>query len=195
MSRGTRLILSAVLTLSISNPASASKKDRVLVCEQHISDVSKAEGIPLGLLYAVALTESGSNGRLSPYALNIEGVTFVAKTRSDAVAAFDVARKADKKLIDLGCMQINYFYHFAGFQSVEDMLDPKQNITYAAVFLKTLKKQHGSWTNAVARYHAGPKNKIAQQRYVCKVMRNLVSSSFGGWTPEARSHCSPTIKR
>jgi soluble lytic murein transglycosylase-like protein len=42
---------------------------------------------------------------------------------------------------------------------------------------------------AVARYHAGPNNNPAQKRYVCAVIRNMVASGFGQWTPNAKSFC------
>jgi Transglycosylase SLT domain len=189
---GTIFLLgfSVVLTLSTSDATQAAKTSPVQICEQHISDVSETEGVPLGLLYAIALTETGIGGLLSPYALNIEGVPIVHDAKEEAMAAFSTARKRDTKMIDIGCMQINYFYHHAGFASDEAMFDPKQNITYAAKFLKSLKRQSGSWTVAVARYHAGAKNKVAQHRYVCKVLHNLVATRFGRLTPQAEALCT-----
>jgi Transglycosylase SLT domain len=182
------------ITVSTSNDTSAAAKRITPICEQQIHDTAKKEGIPLGLLYAVALTETGVGGWLSPYALNIEGVSFVAKSRSEALAAFQTAQQDGKMLIDVGCMQINYYYHHTGFAKTEDMFDPKLNISYAAKFLKSLRRRHGSWTEAVARYHAGPKNKVARHRYVCKVMRHLVTTNFGGWTPEADAFCQKKIQ-
>jgi soluble lytic murein transglycosylase-like protein len=43
---------------------------------------------------------------------------------------------------------------------------------------------------AVARYHAGPNNNPAQKRYICAVIRNLVATGFGAWTPEAKRFCA-----
>jgi hypothetical protein len=142
------------------------------------------------LLYAVALTETGSGGALNPYALNIEGKSFFARSKSEALAAFETANKEKKSLIDLGCMQINYHYHHQNFSTTADMLNPRLNVNYAANFLKRLKQKHGTWTEAVARYHAGPNNKAAQHRYVCKVLTNVVATGFGSWTPESESYCN-----
>jgi len=69
------------------------------------------------------------------------------------------------------------------------MLEPRANVRYAARFLKQLKAREGSWTMAVARYHAGPDNDPAQKRYICAVIRNLVATGFGEWTKEARRFC------
>jgi hypothetical protein len=51
-------------------------------------------------------------------------------------------------------------------------------------------QREGSWTLAVARYHAGPRNIPAQKRYVCAVIRNMVASGFGEWTDNARTFCA-----
>lgn len=40
-------------------------------------------GVPLGVLYAVGLTETGRRGSLSPYALNIEGPSFFSALIAD----------------------------------------------------------------------------------------------------------------
>jgi len=103
----------------------------------------------------------------------------------------EAARLAGAKLIDVGCMQINHHFHASSFASVEDMLDPSKNVNYAARFLQQLKAREGSWTLAVARYHAGPGNIPAQKRYVCRVITNLVASGFGAWTADARAFCQP----
>jgi soluble lytic murein transglycosylase-like protein len=71
------------------------------------------------------------------------------------------------------------------------MLEPAANVDYAARFLKELKAREGSWTMAVARYHAGPGNDPAQKRYVCRVIANMVATGFGAWTPSSRAFCRP----
>lgn len=150
---------------------------------------ARAHGVPLGVLYAVGLTETGKKGSLHPFALNVEGRTVFAASAQEALSEFAKARRAGAKLIDLGCMQVNHHYHGREFASPAEMLDPQANVTYAAVFLKKLRQREGSWTMAVARYHAGPNNNPAQKRYICQVIANLAASGFGAWTPEARKFC------
>lgn len=159
------------------------------VCEREMALAAKRHEVPLGVLYAVGLTETGRKGSLHPYALNIAGKTVFTNSQPEALAAFEAARKQGIRLIDLGCMQVNHHYHGAEFASVSDMLVPARNIDYAARFLNRLRVQEGSWTMAVARYHAGPDNNPAQKRYVCAVIRNLVASGFGSWTRESRAFC------
>lgn len=158
-------------------------------CERHIIRAADKYGIPAGILYAVGLTETGNKGSLQPYALNIDGRAVFASSASGALEEFRRARQEGHKLIDLGCMQINFHYHGDQFRSAGDMLDPARNVDYAARFLKRLKGQHESWSMAVARYHAGPDNDPAQKRYVCRVIANMVATGFGKWTPQARTFC------
>ncbi|RDJ27409.1 lytic transglycosylase domain-containing protein [Bosea caraganae] len=178
--------LAAILTstFSLTTPAAAQT-----VCEAHMIRASKAYDIPLGVLYSVGLTESGRKDSLQPYALNIHGRPFFGKSKEEALAEFNAARARGQKLIDIGCMQINHHYHRDQFPSLDAMFDPAQNVDYSAKFLKRLKARHETWTMAVARYHAGPHNNPAQQRYVCTVIRNMVATGFGQWTGNAKSFC------
>ncbi len=152
---------------------------------------SKTHGVPIGMLYAVGLTETGRAGSLQPYALNVEGKAFYGLSLSDALRRFKAARRGGAKLIDLGCMQINHYFHHTHFSSVQEMLDPAKNVDYAARFLKQLRAREGTWTLAVARYHAGPNNHPAQKRYICRVISNMVATGFGEWTAQAKRFCKP----
>src|SRR5690606_28245686 len=101
-----------------------------------------------GILYAVGLTETGRRGSLHPNAMNIDGKPVFPATTSDAVAAFEQAKRRGARLIDLGCMQINHHYHAGAFSSLRDMFDPARNVDYAARFLRNLKGRHESWSMA-----------------------------------------------
>jgi soluble lytic murein transglycosylase-like protein len=177
------------LTGFISEQAHAVNRSDAKICESFLPGIAKAEGVPLGVLYAVGLTETGVKGSLHPYALNVEGRTIITYTQADALNEFNKAKRQGKKLIDLGCMQVNYHYHGANFNSPAEMMDPEKNIVYAAQFLKTLRTSEGSWAAAVARYHASPRKPAEQRRYICSVIRNLIASDFGGWTPASRVYC------
>jgi soluble lytic murein transglycosylase-like protein len=165
--------------------------EQVSICEAQIQAAARKYGVPEGILYSVGLTETGRRGSLSPYALNIEGKAHFASSVQEAMQLFTQAKSTGAKLIDLGCMQINHHFHGQEFASVPDMLDPRKNVEYAALFLKRLHDKHETWTMAVARYHAGPNNNPAQQRYVCRVIANLVATDFGKWTRNATNFCGP----
>jgi len=145
--------------------------------------------VPVGILYSVGLTESGKAGQLQPYAMNIAGKTAFPKSLPEAMRIFAASRSGGVKLIDVGCMQINHHYHGQNFRNVQAMFDPSLNVEYAARFLSRLHREQGSWSMAVARYHAGPNNNPAQKKYICRVIRNLVASGFGAWTPQAKAFC------
>lgn len=180
------LILAAGCSYS---PATGNANTPANACEREILRAADQYNIPAGILYAVGLTETGKKGSLQPNALNIEGKTIFPASRSEAIRTVENARARGKKLIDLGCMQVNHHYHAQHFRSINDMLDPRQNVDYAARFLTSLHARHTTWSMAVARYHAGPDNDPAQKVYVCRVISNMVAVGFGKWTPNARAFC------
>lgn len=180
-------LLAAAFTSSAS-PALATPRGNP--CEAEIERAAKRYDVPVGILYAVGLTETGRKGSLQPFALNIEGKAVFTGSAIEAEREFRKARQQGKKLIDLGCMQINHHYHGERFAGIGDMLDPRRNVDYAARFLAELKRSHTSWSMAVARYHAGPNNDPAQKRYVCRVIANMVATGFGRWTDNARNFCN-----
>ncbi|MBE7246212.1 MAG: transglycosylase SLT domain-containing protein [Actinomycetospora chiangmaiensis] len=178
-----RYLLATAAFISSAVPAAAN------VCEAEMGRASARYGVPLGVLYAVGLTETGKRGSLQPYAMNIEGTAYFGTGPRDVMTHFAEARRRGVRLIDLGCMQINHHYHGGKFGSVEAMIEPRANVEYATQFLKELKQREGSWTMAVARYHAGPHNNAAQKVYICRVMTNMVATGFGQWTPGAKQFC------
>ncbi len=184
------LAAAALATACLSSLAPRPAEASANACEAEILRAADRYRIPAGILYAVGLTETGKKGSLQPNALNIEGKAVFPHSRSEALRLVGNARGEGKKLIDLGCMQVNLHYHAQHFRSVGDMLDPRQNVDYAARFLASLHARHDTWSMAVARYHAGPDNDPAQKRYVCRVIANMVAVGFGKWTSNARAFCN-----
>jgi soluble lytic murein transglycosylase-like protein len=180
-------ILAVILTTFTSEAWAAPVSGNE--CEREMTRAAKKHEIPLGVLYAVGLTETGRRGSLQPYAMNIEGRASYSNSAAEALGTFEDARRSGAVLIDVGCMQINHHYHRDQFASLGEMFDPHKNVDYAALFLKRLKEREGTWTMAVARYHAGPNNNPAQKRYVCAVIANMVATGFGAWTANARAFC------
>jgi soluble lytic murein transglycosylase-like protein len=176
-------------TDNVTSGTPAASAGEANVCERELVRAAAANHVPLGMLYAVGLTESGQGGTLQPYALNIEGRAAFEQSKDAALRTFRTAKANGATLIDVGCMQINHKYHGENFASLEDMFDPEKNVAYAAHFLSELKEREGTWTSAIARYHAGPNNVSAQKSYVCRVIGNMVASGFGNWTDEARAYC------
>jgi soluble lytic murein transglycosylase-like protein len=56
--------------------------------------------------------------------------------------------------IDVGCMQVNLYYHGDAFETLKQAFDPAANVAYAAEFLLDLREERGSWTRAIGDYHS-----------------------------------------
>lgn len=179
----------ATAALGAVTPARAAAS-----CEAEIAAAAHRYDVPVAVFYAVGLQETGSRHGLQPFAMNIDGKAVSNASLAEALGSFAAAQSRGAALIDIGCMQINYRYHGKKFPSVAAMFDPARNVDYAAQFLRDLKAREGSWTLAVARYNAGPNNNPAQRKYVCGVIRNMVASGFGAWTPNAAAFCGVDVK-
>jgi soluble lytic murein transglycosylase-like protein len=190
---GVRIRLAAI-ALSIFSAAPPVPAQEANLCEREMTRAASKYKIPLGILFAVGLTETGIGGNLHAYALNLEGNTVYSLSKEQAIERFHAARAAGLKLIDVGCMQLNHHFHGDRFSSVSEMLDPYRNVDYAAKFLAELKEREGSWTLAVARYNAGKNNDPAQKRYVCRVLDRLVKSGFGAWTAKSSAFCEDELR-
>lgn len=139
-----------------TSPADAG----VHTCLMATSRIEQREAIPRGLLYAIALTESGrwnkERGMVHawPWTIRAKADAFV---KDDARAAIDQVRslKADgRRNIDVGCMQINLHYHPDAFTTLDEAFEPDANVAYAARFLKELRARHRSWGQAIQHYHS-----------------------------------------
>lgn len=139
-------------------------------CERNFIHAENKYGIPNGYLRAIALTEVGlgTTGRLRSWALNIDGTSLYFRDKSDAVRYLS---KLDVNNVDIGCMQINKRWHKHNFVSIKQMLDPYQNIMYAAYFLKKHYKNTRSWKQSIKNYHS--KNPKLNDYYFKKVSRYI----------------------
>ena len=141
-------------------------------CTQAIQTVSKQEKIPYDILTAVALTETGTmqKGRLAPYpwAINVGGKGFLFSTKQQAIKAVKSYLAQGKTSIDIGCMQLNWYWHKDKFSnSIESAFDPKTNITVGANYILEHYVTYKNWNMAVGRYHSGTEKfaKAYRQKY------------------------------
>ena len=107
-------------------------------CFDFTEKYGKQFNIPDKLLTSISLVESGinKNNRFIswPWTLNVAGKSKFFDNKNDAL---DFLKKNYKnKNIDVGCMQISLKYHFKEFDSLENILDPDQNVRYAARILR-----------------------------------------------------------
>ena len=135
-----------------------------------ITEQEELHKIPSGLLLAIATVESGSK----PYALNIQGKSVIGRNKTEAANLIHEALAKGITNIDVGVMQLNIRWHRENFGSIEEMLDPKKNIEYAASFLLTLYKKYGDWHKAVRLYHS------STAEYHRKYSRKITLAWIGG---------------
>jgi hypothetical protein len=159
LTRALRAVLFAVaFALSpIAMPALAIS-GAIPDCEAMAARIGAEEGLPVGLLPAIARIESGrrvgQDVRAWPWTLNHAGQGLYFDTQQEALAYLRRTVDEGPSNIDVGCMQVNHYWHGSNFASVESMLNPETNIRYAVRFLKELYASEGSWDQAVAHYHS-----------------------------------------
>lgn len=130
------------------------------LCHAAVSRIEREEGLPKGILEAIALAESGRwdparrAASAWPWTVNAGGEAAYLASRAEAVAHVERLRAAGRTNIDVGCLQINLGWHPNAFPDLESAFDPLANATYAAAFLQTLREEAGSWEGAVERYHS-----------------------------------------
>ena len=128
------------------------------ICDVAAQKISVESGVPLNVLRAISLTETGrvQEGSLQPWpwTVNMEGVGKWFKTYNDAKAYVDDNFARGARSFDVGCFQINYRWHHQAFTSVEHMFEPMANARYAAKFLSQLYDEFGSWPRAAGAYHS-----------------------------------------
>ncbi|MBR1945244.1 MAG: transglycosylase SLT domain-containing protein [Alphaproteobacteria bacterium] len=143
----------------------AGQADDSLLCLKEAVRLEKRERIKTNLLSAISLVESGRyskqypTGVSWPWTVTAEGKGQFFSSKDEALnAVLDLQSKGVEN-IDVGCMQINLKYHPDAFKSINDALDPVQNVAYAAEFLKRNYRETKSWGEAATRYHSRNVNK------------------------------------
>lgn len=143
------IVLPFLIMTGLSVPASAAPS-----CASFAEEAAARHGVPAKLMSAISLVETQRNGRSWPWTLNEGGQGHYFATKGEALAYLEDAVARGVRNIDVGCMQLNFRWHAAGFTSLDAMLDPRANTNYAALFLTELKQRLGSWEEATKHYHS-----------------------------------------
>ncbi len=155
--RAAAFLILSILTTPL--PAAASAPDDLSrICDDAAAEASQSTGVPLAVLQAISLTETGRkrNGgfRPWPWTVNMEGKGLWFDTPDDARAYVYKEYKRGARSFDVGCFQINYKWHGQAFASIEAMFDPLENALYAAGYLSELFSETGDWSKAAGAYHS-----------------------------------------
>lgn len=142
----------------VASPVQSARDAVAAICESAAAFVARESAVPLDVLRAISLTETGrkQNGsfRPWPWTVNMEGV---GKWFDDLAAArtyVDRHFERGARSFDVGCFQINYKWHGQAFASIDEMFDPISNARYAARFLTELYDEFGDWSKAAGAYHS-----------------------------------------
>jgi hypothetical protein len=182
MSRFPALSFSFVLVLSAM--AGAEANTQAPDCEAHAAAAGEEEGIPDGILPAIARVESARDGRAWPWTLNQGGKGSYHATKQAALERLAEILATGEKNVDLGCMQLNWRWHAAEFPDAATMMDPVANTRYSARFLKALKERHGDWDSAVAAYHSNQQTRgDAYEKKVSAARDMILAEQGAGMSP------------
>lgn len=157
-----------VCWLLLAAPAAA--EEAAAACQAAGQAAERAQALPPGLLLAIGQIESGRRdsvtGRVAawPWTINADGTGRLFDRREDAISETRALQARGVASVDVGCFQINLFYHSAAFASLEEAFDPRANAAYAARFLSALHTRTGSWDGAVAAYHSATPDRGAPYR-------------------------------
>jgi len=130
------------------------------LCQSATRQMEQQFNIPLNLLRAISITESGRWDQTTranvawPWTVTSGGPGEFFPTKSAAINHVRTLQAKGIKNIDVGCMQINLRYHPDAFKSLDQAFDPYHNAQYGATFLTQLFERTHSWLQAAGHYHS-----------------------------------------
>ncbi len=160
------------------------------LCDQAAMTVARETGVPVNALLALTRTETGRRiaGETQPWpwTVNMEGESHWFATRAEALTFTRARQASGAESFDIGCFQINHYWHGDQFTSLEQMFDPVTNARYAARFLADLYREFGDWEGAAGAYHSRTPDHAA--RYLRTYRTHLAAlgdAPSGGAAPRA----------
>lgn len=164
------MIKTTVMSLAILSGVTLVKSHATTLRQKCVNEVRKVEkdkGIELGLLEAIAQTES----KMDPYVANACGKAFHFSSAKEVAQFVKIKQEEGYRNISVGPMQLHVPSHRQNFKSLEQMCEIEHNVAYSAKLLKRLKKKTGSNEEAVKLYHSP--DAYANESYKARV--------FGAW--------------
>ena len=161
--RWTSIIFCTItLLITTSGAMALSPAERAIaaLCDPATRKAEAAEALPRGLLAAISLKETGrwdpgeKRSIAWPWTVTSEGKGIHHASKDEALARVKELQARGVNNIDVGCLQINLYYHPQAFETLEDALDPAQNAAYAGAYLRQLRRDRHSWQRAVEYYHS-----------------------------------------
>ena len=170
---GQRVVIPILVALLPHFPVNADDSAMYEAVAQYV-------GVPTNLLYAMALTESGlhKEGRTTPWpwTLNIEGEAHRYESREAMFDGLMGALQAGRTRVDIGPMQVNWYWQYDKLSSPWTITDPTDNVKTGAAILRAHFEETGDWWEAVGRYHRPsqePQHKAAALAYAGRVKKAM----------------------
>jgi len=167
---GLSFLLPLGAAAAATEEAPVTKPSPWSLCAKATNLIERQEDIPRQLLRAISKVESGRFHAKKqvvmawPWTVMAEGRGRYLPSKSAAIAEVEGLRARGVRNIDVGCMQVNLYYHPDAFADLNQAFDPVANVAYAASYLKALKIEQGSWAKAVAHYHSADPGRYRQYR-------------------------------
>ena len=144
------------------------------LCGKYIKKASRQVGVLPEILWGVTMTESNWKTGPWPWTLNIAGRPYFFKSKEKMKVFLNKLPKKKLNKTDIGCMQVNYYYHRRHFNSISEMIDPETNVIYGARFLKKLYGKTQNWLEAIGDYNTTRNN--GKSPYTRHVLSHLKTS-------------------
>jgi hypothetical protein len=159
--RSCRILAAAVLCVAIARPAVAERPlEDVIACDRAAAQAEREWHLPDGLLGAIGAVESFRSAApdrpatVWPWTINSDGQSFYLASKQAAVNIARLLLDHGARYVDVGCFQVDLWYHPGVFSSLEEAFDPDANARAAADILRLARFSATGWTDTVARYHS-----------------------------------------
>lgn len=154
--------------LLLCSSVTAAPPPEHTACGKYVEIIAHQTKVPPEVIWAVANAESNL-GKLGPWpwSANLYGKSFYFKSQKELTNFIRKKLKKNRTLnIDIGCMQLNYFYHGYKFSNIYEMTNIYKNMLIGAKYLRHLyevnKQIHAHkklpenriWGYAVGDYHS-----------------------------------------
>ncbi|HET7883583.1 MAG TPA: hypothetical protein VFL55_22040 [Acetobacteraceae bacterium] len=132
----------------------------MVACDRAAKRAEAEWHLPAGLLSAIGVVESGRSGLghllpvVWPWTINAGGHGRYFADTAAALATVHALQASGTQMIDVGCFQVDLFYHPQAFASLAAAFDPDANAQAAARILVQSRLSSGSWESAIALYHS-----------------------------------------
>jgi hypothetical protein len=141
-------------------PAQQASDDATVACGRAATQAEHDWRLPISLLTAIGIVESGRRRPTAslpiiwPWTINAEGRGFYLQSKAAAVNMVHYLQLHGVSVIDVGCFQVDLYYHPHSFASLEEAFDPDANARAAARILSLGRLGSTGWYGAIATYHS-----------------------------------------